>query len=247
MATPPTRDWVSFTTDDGTVWMFDATFLLSSWTCIYGSGCQGVHDYDASELEQGCCSHGAHFADPKDRKRVRATIGRLRSDQWKNKALAKSLGGAIAKNDDGDWMTRTVRTGCIMLNPPGFEGGTGCALHSAALESGERPLDWKPDVCWQLPLRLETKVDENERTIYLLREWERRDWGDGGQEFHWWCTEAPEAFTGHRRVYEELADEIIEMVGQEPYDWFVANVAARSMERFAPHPTVLPDQVVRKR
>lgn len=238
MATPPTRDWVSFTTDDGTVWMFDATFLLSSWTCIYGSGCQGVHDYDASELEQGCCSHGAHFADPKDRKRVRATIGRLRSDQWKNKALAKSLGGAIAKNDDGDWMTRTVRTGCIMLNPPGFEGGTGCALHSAALESGERPLDWKPDVCWQLPLRLEHKLDENEHGTYVLREWKRRDWGEGGGEFHWWCTDDPEAMVGHQPVYQELREEIVELVGEVAFEAFVEQVRNRPSVQLLPHPSL---------
>ena len=238
---------MSFTEPDGTVWMFDATFLLSDWTCIYGRGCQGVSEYDATELEQGCCSHGAHFADGPDRKRVRKHIERLRADQWQNKDLAASLDGAISKNADGDWMTRTVDSGCVMLNRPGFEGGTGCALHSAALEAGERPLDWKPDVCWQLPLRLETKVDENERTMFVLREWERRDWGEGGQEFHWWCTEAPEAFSGHRRVFEELSDEIIEMVGQGPYDWFVANIASRPVERFAPHPTMVANPSIRKR
>ena len=48
----------------------------------------------------------------------------------------------------------------------------------------------------------------------MLREWKRRDWGEGGAEFHWWCTEDPEAFVGHRPVYEELRDEIVELVGE---------------------------------
>ena len=37
-------------------------------------------------------------------------------------------------------------------------------------------------------------------------------------------------------VYQELADEIIELVGQEPYDWFVAHVEARPSTHVVPHP-----------
>ena len=43
--------------------MFDVTFLLSRWTCIFGDGCQGVLTGPAPELVQGCCSYGAHFTD----------------------------------------------------------------------------------------------------------------------------------------------------------------------------------------
>ncbi|MCI4361418.1 MAG: hypothetical protein L3J91_06900, partial [Thermoplasmata archaeon] len=60
-------------------------------------------------------------------------------------------------------VTRIVDEACIFLNRPGFPGGAGCALHRAALEQGERPLDWKPDVCWQLPLRREDSVGESGR------------------------------------------------------------------------------------
>ena len=88
-------------------------------------------------------------------------------------------------------MTRLVDDACIFLNRPGSPQGAGCALHVAALEAGERPLDWKPNVCWQLPLRLEHSTDENGHVTSRLRDWKRRDWGDGGHEFHWWCTEAP--------------------------------------------------------
>ena len=34
--------------------------------CIYGAGCKGVLDGDATELAQGCCSYGAHFIDDDD-------------------------------------------------------------------------------------------------------------------------------------------------------------------------------------
>ena len=61
------RDWVSFEDpEEQRTWVFDATFLQSSYRCIYGDGCQGVLDADASEMEQGCCSYGAHFVDEDD-------------------------------------------------------------------------------------------------------------------------------------------------------------------------------------
>ena len=109
--------------------------------------------------------------------------------------------------DDGEpvTVTRLVDDACIFLNRPGFAGGAGCALHIAALEAGERPLDWKPNVCWQVPLRLEHATDENGHLTSRLREWKRRDWGEGGAEFHWWCTESPEAFVGAEPVYSGVA------------------------------------------
>jgi len=61
------HEWISF--DDRTekrTWLVDATFLRSSWSCIFGSGCKGVLDADASEMVQGCCSYGAHFVDDDD-------------------------------------------------------------------------------------------------------------------------------------------------------------------------------------
>ncbi|MEZ5322719.1 MAG: hypothetical protein R2698_11730 [Microthrixaceae bacterium] len=105
-----------------------------------------------------------------------------------------------------------------------------------ALAAGERPLDWKPDVCWQLPLRLVGETDQNGHVTNTLREWKRRDWGDGGDEFHWWCTDAPDAFVGGSPVYESLRDEIVELVGEEPYGWFVEYVRTRGVTTFVPHP-----------
>ena len=51
--------------------------------------------------------------------------------------------------------TRVVDGACIFLNRPGFAGGAGCALHLAAVDADESPLDWKPSVCWQLPIRVD--------------------------------------------------------------------------------------------
>ena len=73
-------------------------------------------------------------------------------------------------------------------------------------------------MCWQLPLRLDDHTDDDGHVTSTLREWKRRDWGEGGAEFHWWCTEDPEAFVDREPVYVTMRDEIVEMVGQTAYD-----------------------------
>lgn len=64
-----THEWISFDLD-GETYTFDVTWLTSNWKCIYGDGCLGIEEEAAPEKMFGCCSHGAHFADKDDRKRV---------------------------------------------------------------------------------------------------------------------------------------------------------------------------------
>jgi hypothetical protein len=78
-----------------------------------------------------------------------------------------------------------------------------------------------------------------------VREWKQRDWGGGGDDFHWWCTAAPDAFVGAEPVYVTLREELVEIASQRAYDLLVthiveAEVAARSGSRtaFLPHPAV---------
>lgn len=237
MSTDELHEWASFEVGDAT-YLFDLTFLASNWTCIYGNGCQGVLTGPAEELVQGCCSYGAHFTGKKDRKKVERYAARLTDANWQFKDEAEALGGPIHKDDDGDIVSHLADGACIFLNRPGFANGAGCALHQGALEAGERPLDWKPEVCWQLPLRLDHHVDDNGYYTYTLREWKRRDWGEGGEEFHWWCTESDDAFVDHRPVYETLRDEIVELVGEAPYDALCGYVKDRGTETVLPHPAV---------
>lgn len=232
------RDWLSFD-HDGDTYLFDISFLTSNWTCIFGEGCKGVHEEDTTELSHGCCSFGAHFADGPDRRRVREAARRLTADQWQHRDEARTAGGPLVKNEDGDWTTRVVDGACIFLNRTDFHLGAGCALHVGALAEDERPMDWKPEVCWQVPVRYHYSVDETGHTTYTLREWKRRDWGDGGAEFHWWCTEDPEAFVAHERVVDTLADELRGLVGDEVYGLLLAHLDERTTGTvFLPHPAV---------
>jgi hypothetical protein len=236
---PDLHEYVAFDAlDEHRTWVFDVTFLTSPWRCVYGAGCPGVLTEAAPELEEGCCSYGAHLIDEKDAAAVAEAANRLDDHQWQHRAVAVRHGSPIHEDADGNQVTRLVGEACIFLNRPDFPGGPGCALHRAAVDAGERPMDWKPDVCWQLPLRLIENTDDSGHVTSTLREWKRRDWGDGGHDFHWWCTDEPDAFSGRQPVFRELRDEIVELVGSWAYDQFVDHVARQGVDRLLPHPTL---------
>jgi hypothetical protein len=236
---PTAHEWISFDDpDELRTWVFDVTFLLSKWQCIFGRGCQGVLTGPAPELAQGCCSYGAHFTDRADVARVKAAAKTLQPDQWQF-LTAGRRGGILRTEADGTKVTRLVEGACVFLNRPGFPGGPGCALHRAALDRGLEPLDLKPDVCWQLPLRREDETASDGRVTSTIAQWDRKHWGDGGDEFHWWCTEAPEAFTGTKAVYETLRPELTAMVGEVVYAQLLSYLEERHRSGTPlPHPAV---------
>ena len=237
------HEWISFD-DPGEhrTWVFDATYLRSNYTCIYGCGCKGILDQPAPELHLGCCSYGANFADADDIANLRRHADRLTPEQWQFHRTGTSKKGYLTDGEpDGDdtptTVTRLVDDACIFLNRVGFDGGVGCALHIAALEAGERPMDWKPSVCWQVPIRLEHSTDESGHVTSRLREWKRRDWGEGGDEFGWWCTEEPDAFVGAEPLYVSAREDIVELVGQPIYDMMVTQLERGGWVPL-PHPAV---------
>ena len=255
MTAPPqgAHDWVSFPDpEENRTWVVDVTFLLSHWRCIFGAGCQGVLTGPAPELVQGCCSYGAHFTGDEDVARVVAAAETLTGEEWQfHKAGHKPKGRlhVLTTGPAGETITRQKDGACIFLNRPGFAGGPGCALHAAAVSRGERPMDLKPDVCWQLPLRREDETDATGHVTSTLMQWDRRHWGEGGFEFHWWCTEAPEAFTGARTVHAEMADEIEALVGPEVKALIDAELARRSAAPTTPvrHPAEVPLDAPKRR
>lgn len=240
---PEVHEWVSIEDpEEERTWVFDVTFLESNWTCIFGRGCKGVLTEEAPELEHGCCSYGAHFVDKKDRRRVEKIAKSLTATQWQYKSRADK-DGIVKVNKDGESITRLVKGACIFLNRPEFHAGAGCALHLAALESGNSPVAFKPEVCWQVPLRRDDVVADDGHVTSTIRQWDRRHWGAGGEEFAWWCTEAPEAFVGTTPVYEQVSEELTEMVGDPVYRLLLSYFADRVVRVGTP----LPHPVVRKR
>jgi hypothetical protein len=225
------HEWLSLTADDGSTWLVDVTFVASGYGCIYGRGCPGIDH--AAPASHGCCNHGAHLADGADRRTTARYAARLRADEWQHRRRARAKGGPFKRVGDDGWMTRLVDGACIFLNRADHPGGPGCALHQAALARGERPMDWKPDVCWQVPVRLDIHTDDHGHDTFLLRAWERRDWGEGGADFDWWCTEEAEAYGHAAPLYRTMAAELAELMGDELYQRLCALLDARSLERVA--------------
>ncbi len=198
--------------DDGTTWQFDRSFLESNWTCIWGDGCKGILDRPSEDLMQGCCSLGA-VLDPDEARMLSALAPMVSPERFQFHEEAERSGVFADPSGENGWHTRVVDDGCIFLNRPGFSGGAGCALHLEALANDERPIDWKPGVCWQLPVHIDWEPTGDDTETATMRPWKRADWGDHGKTMAWCCTEEPEAYRGDRQVIDTLADEIEEMVG----------------------------------
>ncbi|MFM8531664.1 MAG: oxidoreductase [Ilumatobacteraceae bacterium] len=211
---PPTRDdTVEITTSD-TTWRFDRAFLTSNWQCIWGRGCQGILAEPSEHLAQGCCSVGAELDGVDEAMNLAALAASITDVLWQFRSAAED--GGIFRTPERT-STRIVDGACIFLNRPGFASGAGCALHLAALDCGESPIDWKPSVCWQLPIKVDWADRGDGGEIATVRRWTRADWGDDEEEMAWWCTEANEAYSATRPVIETLGDELCHIVGEAVY------------------------------
>src|ERR1700691_4917044 len=195
--------------DGEVVWRFDIAFLRSKWTCIWGRGCLGILPEPSPELGQGCCSVGAEFEDEDEARLIGALGATLDPLRFQYHSAAQA-GGVF--NDASRTGTRVIDGACIFLNRPGFSGGAGCALHLAALDAGETPIEWKPSVCWQLPIKVDWEPGADDTEVATVRRWTRRDWGAEGETMAWCCTEGSLAFVGDRQVIDSLAPELEEIV-----------------------------------
>ncbi|MCL5947780.1 MAG: hypothetical protein M1420_01250 [Actinobacteria bacterium] len=213
--------WISIPdADDDRTWMVDRDFMQSGWQCIYGEGCKGVLTAPAEHLHFGCCSHGAHLRDNNDAERVANAARSLTAQEWEHYRNGHDSRGSIRvfkATKGGGQCTRSVSGACIFLNGPSFPGGPGCALHRGALARKVHPLTMKPDVCWQLPIRWEDVSMESGHIISFLGRWDRSDWGEGGNYFYWWCTEAAEAYCADQALYRRYIHELTAIMGKQTY------------------------------
>jgi hypothetical protein len=196
---------------DGEVtWRFDVDFLQSRWTCIFGRGCLGIGAEPAEHLGHGCCSLGADLDGEDEARLLSALTPMLEPHRFEHHEEATD-GGIFA--DDRRVATRVVDGACIFLNRPDFPGGAGCALHLAALDADESPVDWKPSVCWQLPIKVVWEPGAGDTEVATVRRWSRADWGPDGETMAWCCTEGDRAYVGDERVLDSLGHELEAVVG----------------------------------
>ncbi|MFC7217009.1 hypothetical protein ACFQLX_02310 [Streptomyces polyrhachis] len=237
------RAWVEFPdpADEDQVFRCDLTWLTSRWSCVFGQGCQGI---EAGRAADGCCTLGAHFSDKDDEKRVAGYVKQLTPELWQYHAEGtSSKKGWIELDEDGERKTRRVDGACVFNNRPGFAAGTGCALHLLALRQGREPLETKPDVCWQLPIRRTydqvTRPDDTQVLVVSISEYDRRGWGPGGHDLNWWCTSARSAHAAADPVYVSYRAELTELMGPKGYE-VLADLCAQRLNAqlplLAPHP-----------
>lgn len=196
--------------DGDTTWRFDVDFLRSNWTCLFGRGCLGILPEPTEHLGQGCCSLGADLDGDDEARLIGALAGTLQPDLFEHRLEAEQ---DDIYADEARLATRIVDGACIFLNRPGFAGGAGCALHLAALAAGESPTEWKPSVCWQLPIKVDWEAGPDASEIATVRRWSRADWGAEGETMAWCCTEGDRAYVGERSVLDSLSDELEAVVG----------------------------------
>jgi hypothetical protein len=223
------RAWVEFVdpADPDQRLRCDLTWLCSRWSCIFGAGCAGIY---ADRPDDGCCTLGAHFSDRDDEDRVAGIVAQLTPDDWQLHPGGTQRKRWVAKDLDGERKTAVVQGACIFLNRPGFPGGEGCSLHGWALRNGRHPLETKPDVCWQLPVRrLFRDVELTDGTTYTeitITEYDRRGWGAGGHDLDWYCSGNTEAHVAAVPVFESCRPELVELIGQPAYDVLVEHCKA---------------------
>ena len=217
------REWIEFLdpADSQHMVRADLTWLLSRWACVFGKTCNGIIEGRSAE---GCCSHGAFFTDEDDEKRIRTAVRTLTPETWqyfrrgfKNYTEMDTVDGKTPAR-----RTTTREDGpCVFLNDPTFAGGGGCALHAQALRDGVHPLRYKPDVCWQLPIRRDQdwskRLDGSQVLVSTLTEFDRRGWGEGGHDLYWWCTSSPEAHIGAEPLFRSYQAELAELIGAAAY------------------------------
>lgn len=129
----------------------------------------------------------------------------------------------------------------MFLNDADFAGGGGCALHAQALRDGVHPLEYKPDVCWQLPIRRDQdwvkRPDNSKVLVSTLSEFDRRGWGAGGHDLDWWCTSSTDAHVGTEPMYLSYSPELTALIGAAAYERLAELCATRTKQgMIAPHP-----------
>ncbi|MBB1025417.1 hypothetical protein G6019_13490, partial [Dietzia sp. DQ12-76] len=134
------REWYTFPdpANDQHLVSADMTWLLSSWTCVFGTpACHGI---EAGQPDAGCCTHGAFLCDDDDRSRLTVNVELLGPDDWQHREAAleaaEAEGGDLEPwleeddltGDDGEpepaLRTRRLGGRCVFFNDVGFPAGS---------------------------------------------------------------------------------------------------------------------------
>ncbi|MGV0360575.1 hypothetical protein ACUY2X_00550 [Corynebacterium minutissimum] len=254
------REWFEFTDPEDPlhVYSIDLTWLESHYECQFGT--ERCHGIDKQQRDVGCCVHGAYMADEIDRDQLADAVARMPARFWQHRPedvdeylkngqpeeLEPWLEWDELDGDDGEpepaLKTPLVDGACIFANREGWPTGPGCAIHQWALDAGEELTVVKPEVCWQVPIRrhedYEERTDGEEILRTTIGEYDRRGWGNGGEDFDWWCSAAPSCHTAQEPLWKSQKTELIALLGEECYEILARHCEARARSgvEFPHHP-----------
>lgn len=224
-------EWIEIETPEET-YHFDVSFMLSTYNCIFGRGCQGGWDAPA---DHGCCNTSPWLEEDEDAEHLNEMAMRLTPEHFENYDYLHKNGWLVKFAHER--RARKRNGYCIFLNTGKTEGTpAGCSLHQESLRRGEDYRDGKPDICWMVPLRTEY----NDFGM-IITAWDRdgaggwnadpkKDPSDG-----WWCMDSQVAYQDTKqRVFETFAPELIRVVGQEAYDKLAAYCRVRVKQEQGP-------------
>jgi hypothetical protein len=239
-----TRDTVTFRDRGGWNWEFDLTFMLSNYRCIWGRGCP---DTRLQRSARGCCVASVEIyrgegdtSGAENLEMIRGRVEQLTDEDWQNRQVALRRGGrdpwGKARFRRGSVHTRLYRGACVFHNRGDHPSGAGCAFHVAAVRRAENPIDWKPQICWQVPVFFDINDETKTTTVRASR---TVDWGGEGI-LDWGCTEHEEAFSADQPVYVSMEAELRRVCGARVYDELAVYCQARQSARNPRGPTSLP-------
>lgn len=210
------KRWIEFSTDTEN-WLIDLEFLLSNYKCDWGGSCKGTNP---SRPDLGCCANGAYLTDT-DLVRMEEKVPLLTAWQHKTKnyieeVTEKNRFGINVKN--GELKTalqdpKNFVSGCVFANDGNYEGGGGCAFHVEAMKRGEDYHDWKPEICWQVPLAVDYAEDIDTNILHMF-EWTKDD-------YPWFCSQDEVTWISDKPLYQSMAEDLkrlLDLYDPKAYD-----------------------------
>ncbi|QGU06341.1 hypothetical protein COCCU_01910 [Corynebacterium occultum] len=249
------REWFEFTNPEDPKHLFsiDLTWLESHWNCTFGtSACHGI---DAAQTDVGCCVHGAFLADEEDRDQLYDAVAEMPPKYWQNRPADTER--YIEEADPAElepWLVwdelddeegnpepalKTILQdgACIFANRAGWGTGAGCAIHQWGVAEDKELTVVKPEVCWQLPLRriedYEERSDGEEILRTVIGEYDRRGWGNGGEDFDWYCSGDSGCHTAAEPMWLTQESELRALMGDASYELLAEHCRGRREAREA--------------
>ena len=226
-------EWLTFPApdDDRQQFRVNVSFLLSTYRCLFGSGCPGLLNSPAKP-DLGCCERGVTFVDDDDFAHVAAMVDELTAEDCDNVEHVRSRGWYLRSKGGRPYKTRKLGGVCIFGNREGgATGKPGCAFHHLATRTGRHPADTKPSICWSVPLNFSAEPPDEPggRETTIVSAFTADAWGgtddaeepDGRGHVGWWCIDTPDAYAGTSPAYVTLEYELRKRMGDASYERMV--------------------------